>query len=91
MRMIFDFQCTSESCGKVFEDLVDAEVHDLPCPACTENSKRLISAPNIDWRKMGLDPAFPTAYEKWGNAITTHHKTDKGSMHKGKSPNLLMY
>jgi hypothetical protein len=91
MRMIFDFQCTSASCGKVFEDLVDSEVHELPCPACTENSVRLISAPHIDWRKMGLDPAFPSASDKWAKEITNHHKTDKGSMHNGKAPNLSMY
>lgn len=40
---------------------------------------------------MGLDPGFPSAYEKWGNAKTIHHKTDKGTMHGGKAPNLLMY
>lgn len=40
---------------------------------------------------MGTDPGFPSAYDKWAKEKTKHHKTDKGSMNKGKSPNLLMY
>lgn len=88
-RMLFDFEC--EDCSKVFEDLVESETTALPCVACKGNSKRLISAPRIDWLHMGLDPAFPSAYERWGNAKTVHHKTDKGTMHGGKAPNLLMY
>lgn len=87
--MIFDFEC--DSCSKVFEDLVDSEVHELPCVACTGNSKRLIAAPRIDWLRMGTDPGFPSAYERWGNAKTIHHQTDKGTMRGGKAPNLLMY
>lgn len=86
---LYDFECVS--CKHVFEDLVENEVQTLPCTSCNGQSDRLISAPRIDWLHMGLDPAFPSAYEKWGNAKTVHHKTDKGSMHKGKSPNLLMY
>lgn len=89
MRMIFDFECSA--CSKVFEDLVESDVQNLPCVDCTGNSVRLIAAPRVDWRRMGLDPAFPSAYEKWGNAQTQHHKTDLGSMHKGKAPNLKMY
>lgn len=89
MRMIFDFEC--EKCAKVFEELVESEITALPCVACKGNSARLIAAPRIDWLRMGLDPGFPTAYERWGDAKTIHHKTDKGTMHKGKAPNLLMY
>lgn len=87
--MMFDFQCTE--CEKVFEDLVSSDTEELPCLACKGNSKRLVAAARLDWLHMGLDPAFPTAYERWGDAKTIHHKTDKGTMHKGKSPNLLMY
>lgn len=87
--MIFDFEC--EKCAKVFEELVESEITVLPCVACKGNSARLIAAPRIDWLRMGLDPGFPSAYERWGNAKTIHHQTDKGTMHKGKAPNLLMY
>lgn len=40
---------------------------------------------------MGLDPGFPGAYSKWGKAKRKHHATDKGTMHGGKAPNLLMH
>lgn len=88
-RMLFDFDCNK--CGHVFEELVHSDVSTSPCPACKGNGVRLISAPRIDWLKMGLDPAFPTAYERWGDAKTIHHKTDKGTCRQGRAPNLLMY
>lgn len=86
---LYDFEC--EACSFVFEDLVHNEVMALPCTSCGGKSDRLISAPRIDFLHMGLDPGFPGAYEKWAKVKTEHHKTDKGTMHKGKSPNLLMY
>lgn len=89
MLRMYDFECVD--CHKVFEDLVDPSIKKLPCVDCTGNSKRLIAAPRIDWLHMGLDPGFPTAYERWGDAKTKHHKHDKGTMNKGKANNLLMY
>jgi len=86
--MLFDFEC---KCGKVFEDLIDSQEKTAPCPDCKKKAVRLISSPRIDWLHMGIDPAFPSAYERWANAKTKHHLTDKGTMHKGKAPNLLMY
>ena len=87
--MFFDFDC--EKCSHVFEEFVKSDIHSSPCPACKGNGVRLISAPRIDWLRMGVDPGFPSAYERWGDAKTKHHLTDKGTMHKGKAPNLLMY
>jgi hypothetical protein len=87
--MLFDFECSD--CSKVFEELVESKITVLPCVACKGNSTRLIAAPRIDWRRMGLDPAFPSCYERWGDAQEVHKKTDKGTMHGGKAPNLLMY
>jgi hypothetical protein len=89
MFKLFDFECTA--CGLVFEEMINDDSHSLPCTSCKEKATRLIAAPRIDWLHMGLDPGFPSAYEKWGDAKTKHHQTDKGTMHKGKSPNLLMY
>lgn len=88
MFRLFDFECAK--CG-VFEEMIPDDSMLLPCPSCKGQSNRLISAPHIDWLHMGLDPGFPSAYEKWGDAKTKHHQTDKGTMHKGKAPNLLMY
>lgn len=89
MLRFFDFEC--RSCKNVFEELIADDSMTLPCPLCKDNSDRLFCAPRIDWKKMGLDPAFPGAYAKWGKAQTQHHRTDKGTMNGGKSPNLLMY
>ena len=86
---LFDFEC--EPCAKTFEEMIPDDLHSHPCPSCGGEAKRLIAAPRIDWLHMGLDPGFPSAYEKWGDAKTKHHRTDKGTMHKGKAPNLLMY
>lgn len=89
MFRLFDFECSK--CGNTFEEMVDSNAQKHPCPSCKGNAKRLISAPRLDWLHMGIDPGFPGAYAKWGKAKTQHHKTDKGTMHKGKAPNLLMY
>jgi putative FmdB family regulatory protein len=89
MFKLFDFECSA--CGKVFEEMIEGDKKKLPCPSCKGKADRLIATPRIDWMRMGLDPAFPTAYEKWGDAKTEHNLTDKGTMHNGKAPNLLMY
>ena len=86
---LFDFECAA--CGKTFEEMIPDDSQTHPCPSCKGKAKRLVAAPRIDWMHMGLDPGFPSAYEKWGDAKTQHHRTDKGTMHKGKAPNLLMY
>lgn len=83
-----DYEC--KKCGHVFEEMTNDESA-VPCSSCKGETTRLISAPSIDWRHMGLDPGFPSAYEKWGNEKTKHHKTDKGTMHGGKAPNLSQY
>jgi hypothetical protein len=89
MLKLFDWECGK--CKAVFEEFTGNDAKTLPCKACTGKAKRLISIPHIDWLHMGLDPGFPSAYEKWGDAKTKHHQTDKGTMHGGKNPNLLTY
>lgn len=89
MFRLFDFNCSE--CNHSFEEMIPDDSKTLLCPLCKGNSDRLIATPHIDWRRMGIDPGFPSAYEKWGKAKTQHHKTDLGSMHGGRAPNLLMY
>lgn len=89
MNRLFDFTCTK--CENTFEELIDDDSKILPCPDCSGDAVRQLAAPRTDWRKMGLDPAFPGAWSKWGKAKRKHHATDKGTMHGGKAPNLLMY
>jgi putative FmdB family regulatory protein len=83
-----DYEC--KACGHIFEEMTNDNCA-VPCTSCAGETSRIISAPRIDWLHMGTDPGFPSAYEKWGNAKTVHHQTDKGTMHGGKAPNLLMY
>ncbi len=83
-----DYEC--KSCGHVFEEMTKDDSA-VPCMSCQGETVRLIGAPSLDWRHMGLDPGFPGAYAKWGKEKTKHHHTDKGSYHKGKAPNLSMY
>lgn len=89
MLKLFDWECAK--CASTFEEFTSNDSQTLPCPSCKGKAKRLISTPHIDWLHMGLDPGFPSAYEKWGDAKTKHHRTDKGTMRGGKAPNLLMY
>ena len=89
MYRLFDFTCTK--CDNTFEEMIDNDKTILPCPDCSGDAVRQLAAPRTDWRKMGLDPGFPSAYDKWAKAKTRHSQTDKGTRHGGKAPNLLMY
>ena len=89
MRRMFDFECTA--CGNVFEEMIKDDRHTMKCADCGKTAVRQLAAPRSDWKHMGLDPSFPGAYEKWGRAKRIHSMTDKGTMHGGKAPNLLMH
>lgn len=89
MNRMFDFKCNG--CGRVFEEMIQDDAHILPCEECGGTAVRQLAAPRLDWRHMGLDPAFSSAYDKWGKAKRKHSMTDKGTMHGGKAPNLLMH
>lgn len=79
--IMFDFECTN---GHQFEDLVKSDVHELDCPTCAAKASRMISAVRLDWRKMGLDPGFPSAQDKWA-------KAQEQAKRKEDSSNLVMY
>jgi len=91
MRRIFDFECPD--CGNTFEELIDDKIRKIPCTeaGCSGKAVRQLSAPRIDWKRMGLDPGFPSASDRWAKAARKHHATDQGSMRQGKRPNLSMY
>lgn len=88
MYRMFDFECTA--CGETFEEMIDKDQKSIPCPECQGTAKRQLAAPRADWRKMGLDPGFPGAYEKWGKAKRVHHETGKKDRYEGGA-NLRMY
>jgi hypothetical protein len=91
MNRLFDFECSNAKCGNVFEELIQDDTRTLPCPTCGQASGRQLAAPRTDWRRMGVDPAFPSAWDKWDKAKRQHHKHGKDSLRNGKGTSLLMY
>lgn len=87
--ILFDFEC--ESCGHLFEELVQPTEHSAECPTCLKRGKRLMSMGHLDVLGMGVhSSSFPTMADKWARMRTQKSKTDKGSLCDG-SPNLKMY
>ena len=60
--ILFDFVCDD---GHEFEELVKPRIKRVKCPVCSVGSSRLVSSPFINYRRMGVDPDFPTAGDKW--------------------------
>jgi len=88
-RRFYDFEC--EDCGEVTEDFCYESTKEVVCPVCKGTAKRTISLPRIDWRKMGVDPDFPSASDKWVKMQKQKARTDKGSLRGDGAPNLKMY
>jgi hypothetical protein len=62
---IFEFSC--KHCGEKSEEyLSDHEIREMPCGNCGETKSRVVTPAFFDCGN-GIDPDFPTAYEKWGN------------------------
>lgn len=60
--ILFDFECPN---GHSYDDLVQPDVHQAPCPTCGQEGTRQVSAPRFDPR-MGIDATgFPTMGDKW--------------------------
>lgn len=61
---IYTYEC---SCGTVTEDLrsVSARHDPVICPACGKNAALAVTPVAFDNLHMGVDPAFPTAYDRW--------------------------
>ena len=63
-RMIFEFRCSA--CDAITDELVQPEVHEIPCSACGAPAKRIISAVRIDWQSFVHGPNATTgAIDKW--------------------------
>jgi predicted nucleic acid-binding Zn ribbon protein len=60
MPRIFEFQCEA---GHITEKYIDYETSVVPCEACGNDAKRIISAVRISLD--GTDPVYVTAYDKW--------------------------
>lgn len=79
--IMFDFMCSE---GHQFEDLVQPDIHEVDCPSCSAKAVRQISQVRLDWKNMGLDPAFPSAQDKWAREQTKAKRRED-------SVNLKMY
>lgn len=57
--ILYDFKCTK--CGATHEELVSPNVKTLSCPACKEDSKRMISPVHGKVQ----NPAAGNKVERW--------------------------
>lgn len=87
--ILYDFQC-AKGCNIVFEAMVHSLEKEHKCPNCGKQAERLISAPHIDWRHMGVSHDFPTAAAKWTKMQWEKNTSDKGGRADGQ-PNLKEY
>jgi hypothetical protein len=61
--IFFEFQCETHG---VFEDLVNPDERQAPCPHCARNAPRVISAPRINHLAMAMSAsASPESIEKF--------------------------
>jgi putative FmdB family regulatory protein len=86
---MFDFTCPD--CNLVFEKLVHSFEKTTKCLHCGKtNAAKQISAPRLDWRRMGVSVDFPTSAGKWTKMQWEKNRTDKGGRADGQ-PNLKEY
>lgn len=61
----YSYEC--RTCGDRFDAIKSiADRKEAPCE-CGGTADLKITPVHIDWYKMGMDPGFPSAYEKWGD------------------------
>lgn len=64
--ILFDFECPSHG---TFEELVNSQETETPCPECGLNAKRQLSAPRIGHMQMATSAsASPESVAKWERA-----------------------
>lgn len=80
-----DFHCVNH-CGIYFEDLVYDFEKEVKCKNCGKQAVRILSAPHLNWRGMGVSKDFPSASAKW-DKMQIQKSTDKGGRADGQ-PNL---
>lgn len=88
--MFFDFECPEH--GK-FEDLVQPDIHQAPCPSCGLNSPRQLSTFRIGHMQMATsDSASPESIRKFERAHRQQKAKEErseqehGPMEYGKAP-----
>lgn len=87
-KFFYDFKCTK--CGIIQEQRVHSFEINVSCVNCGQSAERLLAAPGIWWRKMGVSKDFPTAASKWDRMQEQKNRSDKGGLANGQ-PNLKEY
>lgn len=59
--ILYDFRCEEHG---IFERLAPSGAKVAECTECGKLGQRVVTAPKF--RLDGTDPAFPTAWDKWG-------------------------
>jgi len=59
---LYDFYC--ERCNSNFESWAGMDEKETDCPICTQPSIRIISPVRFKCGG-GIDPGFPTAWDRW--------------------------
>lgn len=75
MRIMLDFECSGDSCGRIEEHIVESHTETVDCP-CGGVMKRCLSAPTI--RLEGISGAFPTAHDHWAKIREEKARIDSG-------------
>lgn len=70
---LYDYRCPK--CSHVFDALKKVDDrHSAPCPECGATAEhKILKAAALDYR-MGTDPGFPTAYDKWAKIQRSKNK-----------------
>lgn len=72
--LFFDHRCTA--CGEKFEKLVRPDEREVRCPKCELPAERILSPVGFNLGK-GIDPDFPTAYDKWEKTQKKKRENEK--------------
>jgi hypothetical protein len=88
--ILFDFNCPKDG---LFEDMVNPEVRQVPCPKCGLASSRQLSAVRIGHMQMALsDSASPESIAKFDRAHRQQKEKEErserehGPMEYGPAP-----
>lgn len=62
---LYVYHC--DACGKTTEDMrkVEARYDPTSCYFCGQPAALAVQPVALDYRGMGTDPAFPTAWDRW--------------------------
>jgi putative FmdB family regulatory protein len=61
---LYDYHC--KNCGETFDEFRPMDKrYKCKCPTCGKQADKLLNTTRLDYYNMGVDPALPTAVDKW--------------------------